>query len=365
MNVLYVSTRQWNPGDEFIRAGVETLLDAAGLARQAEVVYNRHPGVRSFFEPLNFWKQSRSTSPLVSGLDFALQVAQYDNSFKRSTELSVFDAVVFCGTPEWFGGRVRRLYHELRDYSGEVWFLGIGTPNRRIALTDLEVGILRRSLVTCRNESLIGMLAEHDVEASYLPCPALLAVPETRPVPKKLETVGLVFTTKSSVRNQAIDEHRYRHQVDWYETILDAYERVRIICHYVDDFDDACRLFGREHVYYSYEPRAYAEIVRPCDYVVSTRVHGCGIASSLGVPNALIAHDARASTADGFLSRIVTDASRNPLQLLDQESGSLEESARDLARHKSATRDRYLELLRPALSRLGRTTPSGPSPSRA
>lgn len=317
--VLYVSTRSWNPGDGFIQMGVERLLAAVAGRPRTSAVYNKAPQVTSFWRPVQLWRRSRGTGPwsLLHGI---LDTVHFDNSHKRAHELDVYDAVVFSGSPGWSGPRLTELFRKLDGYRGEVFFLGIGTPNRRLRLTRTERRVLERALVVTREEPLATLLGDRwGVVAEALPCPALFSAPAPGAdggagpeegsgsgTPGPPGPVGFVFSTRRSVRNQAVSDEAYDRQLALLDALRNEVE-VEVVCHYSDDLDDALTRFGEAlPVHYHFDPRSLLELYRRFGYVVSTRVHGCGAASSLGIPNALLGHDRRAGTVRGFRSLLIS-----------------------------------------------------------
>lgn len=348
MRVLFVTTRQWNPGDEFIMAGVDNILRTIGADIQFRAIYNRSPQVTAFLEKFNFWKMTRPSSRYINVADFALNIVHYDNSFKRDTPLDVFDLIVFSGTPEWQGGRVAPLMKRLAaGFAGTVLFVGIGIPNRRLQLDADTIKVMKRSIVTCRNESLVGRLKEDGISAVFLPCPALFSAREMRQPVDVVRKVGLGFNTIETLRNQRINRSKYEIQNYVFKKLLDRYD-CEIVCHYIDEIEDAAKIYGIDKIRYDFDALEYRNIFARYDMVVSSRVHGCGMASSSGVPNALIAHDLRADTVKGFRSELITsqaDADR----FLDLPAGWAAERCADLRAHKESTMARYAEVLKPAL----------------
>jgi hypothetical protein len=346
VHVLYVTTRQWNPGDEFILRGSRSILREAGFNDDVSVIYNKSPQTTALFERFNFWK-SAAPSSLVSSLDFALNVGHYDNSLKKSHDLSMFDAVVFAGSPGWFGGRLTPMYDRLVDYSGKVLFLGLGVPNKQLKLSDNERAVLGRSMVFCRNAELVDSLGDLGVSARYLPCPALLSSPFERDRPTELELVGLGFNSPTSHKYQRISPEKYGLQAQLFDYMLDNYE-CEIVCHYVDELEEAGRTYGSQRVRYAYDAADYPALYGRYDFVLSSRVHGCGMASSVGVPNAAIGHDARAGTVDGFNS-MRAESLGQFAELMPEVAGKLPELHDELKQHKSMTLASYVEAVGPYL----------------
>lgn len=346
MRILYVTTRQWNPGDEFILRGSRRILQTIGLREDVTSIYNKSPQTTSLFESWNFWKRPYMTS-LVSSVDFAFNITHYDNSFKRDSDINFFDLVVFAGSPAWYGGRLAPLYRKLKKFQGKILFLGIGTPNKPLNLSAAEQEVLRRATVFCRNEGLVTALAAQRVESRYLPCPALLSSPFERPPLTGLSQVGLGFNTTRTHRYHRMSEEKFALQQRLFTSLLDRYD-CKVVAHYVDELEEAGRLFGRDNVRFAYDAVDYPALYGQFDFVISSRVHGCGAASSVGVPNAAITHDARGDTVNGFLSERVGD----PAALEAVLSRPFEELAAWQARivaHKKATLDAYVAALKPVL----------------
>ncbi|MFT4150191.1 MAG: polysaccharide pyruvyl transferase family protein [Paracoccaceae bacterium] len=347
MRILYVTTRQWNPGDEFILRGSRRIMAACGVTETVSAIYNKSPQTTSLLESLNFWKRPYYTS-LWSSVDFALNVTHYDNSFKRNHDLNFYDAVVFAGSPAWYGGRLKPLYAKLKDYRGKILFLGIGTPNKPLNLSADEQAVLRRATVFCRNRGLADNLGKLGIAARYLPCPALLSSPVERAAPVSLGLIGLGFNTTRSHRYHRMSEEKFQAQSRIFDFLMSRYD-CRIIAHYIDELPEATRLYGADRIRYVFDAVDYPGVYSEYDFVVSSRVHGCGMASSCAVPNAAITHDARGDTVTGFLSDRVGDLAGMERLIDDLQFGLANRSAA-LRAHKAATLDAYVAALTPVLA---------------
>lgn len=346
MKILYVTTRQWNPGDEFILRGSRRILKECGVTESVTSVYNKSPQTTSLFESWNFWKQQYFTS-LASSVDFALNVTHYDNSFKRQNDINFYDMVVFAGSPAWYGGRLKPLYAKLKGFKGQILFLGIGTPNKPLNLSQEEQSILRRSAVFCRNQNLVENLGKLNIEAVYMPCPALLSSPFERDAVNGINLVGLGFNTTHTHRYHRMSDEKYALQTRLFEILEKRYD-CRVICHYVDELEHAARIYGKENVYFVFDAIDYPELYSQFDFVISSRVHGCGVSSSVGVPNAAITHDARGDTVDGFLSKRVS-SEKALASVVDQDHASLAAWQQRIKAHKSETLELYTDALRKIL----------------
>jgi len=342
MRVLYVTTRQWNPGDEFILRGVRRILDEVAPDRPVEMIFNKSPQTTGLFEARNFWIRERP-GRLATSLDFAIRVAHYDNSLKRHHDLASYDAVIFAGSPGWFGSRLSTLYRRLIGYQGKVIFLGIGTPNRPVRLRQAEREVMRRSTVVCRDKPLTEELGGSGISARFLPCPALLASPfEVAPAAGEAP-IGLVFGSDSGVRYQRISPQAKALQDRLFRSIVRE-APAEIVCHYSDELPQAIAEYPNVKVRYSFDAADYVSIFARYSSVISTRVHGCGIASSLAVPNAAIVHDRRGETVRGFRSFQVGGESE-ALEWVGKVASNAESMRSELQSHKLQTLSSYVAML--------------------
>lgn len=346
MKILYVTTRQWNPGDEFILRGARRVMKECGVKEDVTSIYNKSPQTTSLFESWNFWKQQYFTS-LASSVDFALNITHYDNSFKRQNDINFYDMVVFAGSPAWYGGRLKPLYKKLTDFKGQILFLGIGTPNKPLNLSPNEQAILRRATVFCRNQNLVENLGKLNIPARYLPCPALLSSPFEREAVDGITKVGLGFNTTKTHRYHRMSEQKFDLQSRLFDMLNKRFD-CSVVCHYTDELEEAARIYGAEKVKFVFDAVDYPDLYSQFDFVISSRVHGCGVSSSVGVPNAAITHDARGDTVNGFLSEQVTSEAALAA-VVEKDAAALVDWQNRIKSHKAETLEKYAEALRPVL----------------
>jgi len=114
-----------------------------------------------------------------------------------------------------------------------------------------------------------------------------------------------------------------------------------LIAHYIDDYLLARKTFPDAEVYYSSDAFEFPDIYNQCDFVISPRVHGCGIATSLGIPSINVAHDARGQTTKGFLSKVVDASDLDSITI----PNDVTEWSKRLIEHRQNSKKRYVELL--------------------
>lgn len=333
MNILFSSTVQWNVGDEFILRGVMSALREAGVSFNP-VLFNRNPAVSTPWNPRWAWPRRPYAPP--------------ENSAQLTADDPV-DYVIFAGTPEWTSGvRASRLHEFILRRKLRCAFLGVGLGNAVTPDESLS-RILRdqTDLFMARDQLALAAASPH-VAAEKCSCPAILCCAEAEPRPARPRKVGLVIQADQTLW-QSVPTKVMHYLLQQYREISARYETV-YIAHYLDDLKLAQKL-GLP-CRYSFRAEDYEGLFKDCDLVVTARVHGAGIAASLGIPSILIAHDGRAETGTGF-GAIVTPPDTELLPLI--ESTDWAQRSQDIIALKHSVRATYVAKLR-AIPALGVAT---------
>ncbi|WP_374674241.1 polysaccharide pyruvyl transferase family protein [Ideonella sp.] len=353
MNIVFSTTRQWNPGDEFILLGCMRALRLAGLDFNP-VIFNRNPQVRRT-RRINRWLQA-----LDRGLAGGRLAPFLDNSLKDDTDFRCVDMVVFAGSPEWRGRRLEPLYRRIAEHGTPTLFLGLGT-NRPFDFSsahfsETEMAVLRAArLVTCRDTTTTAALAP--VGARHVTCPALLCCDEDAEAPRRaVRRVGLIYGTDRASAHNRVAPATARYLQALYEQLLARHGgqiEFELVAHYIDELPLAQQDWaGRLPVRYHYDAIAYRGLYGRYDAVVGHRIHGVGMSASQGIPGVCVAHDKRGETARGFLAEMVTpeagvDAA---LQAFDRVVAEVAERGQRLMVHKREVEATYVAALREALA---------------
>jgi polysaccharide pyruvyl transferase WcaK-like protein len=351
-NILFSTTRQWNPGDEFILLGVINLLREI-LGDFNSIIYNRSPEVRQVKGYLNPFRTIEWTNRSFSGkknIEAFFRMGFYDNSFKENIDASFINYVVFAGSPEWMGRRSSPLYDVILRYEIPTIYLGIGSSNiiRYDMIKERYRRVLESSrLIIVRDEVTREILKP--LNPVKLSCPALFAAKEEKESPV-LQKIALIFATHKAVRSNRVSQETSAYLVSLYGALLKSYE-CEIVCHYIDELPEAFHLFPGRQMHYSYDSKDYLEIYRKFDFVMGPRIHGIGICASCGIPGILISHDLRADTAQGFGAKIIPTGTDIPevISLIEESRKSLRQSKEALRRLKMDMKTEYLRILRKVL----------------
>lgn len=264
------------------------ILDALGV-RYNRLLYNRHPMI--------------TPNRLPKRLLFR-RSWQSDNSFYLDDPAAV-DYLIIAGSPEWrIGGRMEALFRFVIGNGIPCAFLAVGAGSGgAFSVDDREHRLLRQvlesrcELVTVRDRAAECALKSYDPH--LFPCTALFASRS-----QKLRTgpglVGLVFQNCTR-RFNSVNPATYEYLVQQYRRVMSRHPSV-LICHTCADFTAARREFPEADIRYSALAEDFEAIFDQCDIVAGPRVHGSGLAASLGIPNILVQHSARGMTGWGFLS---------------------------------------------------------------
>ena len=346
-NILFLTTRQWNPGDEFIHRGCINLIKSI-TNEFNPIIFNRHPEIHPnarFPNPLRKFQKTLKGHTYWGPF---IRVGAKDNSFiAQANDPNIFSLLVVAGSPGWPNPASNNLYKYALTNNLPTVFLGIGTPYEDFTFRGLPKpakDLLAKALVVTTRDSRLATCLQH-LRAVQLPCPALLSAESNRCV-ERVKTIGFAIGHPSAY-TQGIAQEVYELLRGAIIALKSRYH-IKIICHFFDELAGLQNDFGSDlEVCYSYNSQDYFSLFEACDMVVGTRVHAIGAAASLGIPGVFIAHDQRADTVKGFLADIV-DPTSGAQELLSTILSAAEESkerSEKLAAHKVATLKDFQKLL--------------------
>ncbi|MEJ8737280.1 polysaccharide pyruvyl transferase family protein [Erysipelotrichaceae bacterium HCN-30851] len=352
-NVLISTTRQWNPGDEFIMMGVINILKEIYGDIYNPIIYNRNPDIRggSRFrnQTRNYYQSYKWDCKSFKGkgiLHEIFRIGHFDNSWKDDMKFENIDLAVFAGSPEWYGGRLKSMYEIIHKGKIPTLFLGLGAGSSLDfgKSKDIVNEVLDNALlITTRDKSTEVLLKKYD--AKYVPCPALLSSPYSRQV-KMLKKIGLIYATNETLKGNNVSKEMHDYIVKLYKDLSLEYD-VSLVCHYIDEVDKARAELPNINIFYSYDSKDYIEIYNHFDLIIGGRVHGVGMGASLGIPGIMIKHDTRSSTTDGFLADSIEIGTSilELKKLINTISDNIYENSKKLIEHKEKVMDIYKNLI--------------------
>jgi ADP-heptose:LPS heptosyltransferase/GT2 family glycosyltransferase len=325
LNVLISSTRQWNPGDEFILFGVQNLL--------TEVIKN----------PINWVLYDRNPDLFIGGYDYAVQMDKFWTNAYCQNDYSGFDIAVIAGTSEWFGRPLEKFYRLVREYKIPLIVIGAGYySDSPINFTEDELYCLSElaQIITVRDSYASKALDRISVKHSLLPCPALFAASEHH-CPNQIQKVGFILQANNTLNQRIplqLTEAGYEAAIKLQNTGL----KVDMVTLYTDEFV----AFSKRQslpVRYSYDSNHIINMLKEYDAVVSTRLHGAIAANSLGKPAIMFNEDPRCVSAANLFPHISLS---KPEDIIDQlEKIDVQRLKQELPQFKSAVKDKYVTLL--------------------
>lgn len=353
-NILISTTRQWNPGDEFIMLGALNVLDELLGDNYNPIIFNRNPDIRGGASFRNCtrkyefsYKWDSTSFRGKGGLHELLRIGHYDNSWKDDMNPDNIDIALFAGSPEWYGNRLRPMFRTIDKNNIPAIFLGLGAGDSmdfKYSAPEVHRVLSNSKLITTRDRATEALLREYD--AIYVPCPAILAAKKIRVV-DGVEKIGLIYATDRTLKGNNVSEEMHEYILKIYPELMKRYS-CGLVCHYIDELDQARKDFPDADLFYSYDAKDYEKIYNQFDIVVGGRVHGIGMSASLGIPGVMIKHDIRSSTTDGFLAEAVLVGAdiQEIIGLVDTYRSKIEYYSNRLIEHKQKVKEQYLQLFR-------------------
>lgn len=315
-NILFSSTRQWNPGDEFILFGVRCIMDEMGIKYNA-ILYNRHPLLEH---------------PVLED-DKIPNV--FDNSYIESKKaMNSVDYVIFAGTPEWAGSKLVTVMNLIKEKNVKFSMIGIG-GYCEVSPDFKELIRKNAEFIVARDEGAQYVLKEFGAKLGV--CPGIFAskIEKQR---TELKRIGICYQAMGYCA--APKKEKFERTINLYGDIIKKYD-ASIICHSFPDFIDAKNRFEDIEVYYSSYSEDYMDIYDKFDLIIGTRVHGAGLASSLGIPSITIKHDSRGDAVKLFLSDI-----KEPEEVMEEiEKINIKEKSKELIEYKKEKKEEYKKYL--------------------
>lgn len=352
-NVLISTTRQWNPGDEFIMMGSINILKNIMNEGINPIIFNRNPNIRVGCS----WRNSTQTYKFTlkwdrtywkgkSYITELFRIGHYDNSWKDDMNASNIDIALFAGSPEWYGKRLRTMFEAIESRNIPTVFLGLGAGDS-VDFSNAEPIVSRvlsnAKYIATRDKQTETLLQKYN--ATYMPCPALFAAPSNRIV-KQVKKIGLIYATNETLKGNNVSKEMHDYIVNLYKELAKTYN-VELVCHYIDEIDKAKEELPEIDINYSYDSKDYIDIYNKFDLVLGGRVHGIGMAASLGIPGIMIKHDSRSSTTDGFLAHSINigDDYSKVINVIKDVQNNIQLYSETLQKHKEVTMKKYVEKL--------------------
>jgi len=282
-SILVSTSYEWNPGDDFIREGVLSLV--SNIHDYNWYYWNRHKYV------------SKDT-----GQNHLLP------------NITASDYFLFAGTPQWLSNN-ESIWHYFTEKGKRASLIGVGSYD---PAEDLNVYLklaAEKNLVdiaVARDVNAKRKLENNGISCEVLPCPAGLWVNKfiKRQEVKKIGINYLHLVDLYNVGHSYEWDKRYIDLPKYYEFFKNLYNElekkyeIKIICHNNGDVWNAKKFFPNSEIFYSFHYPDYYEWYKDIDLMISGRVHGSIIPLNMGTPTLFFGVDYREATFDEFVKRI-------------------------------------------------------------
>jgi hypothetical protein len=322
MNILLITTVAHNPGDEFIRLGVEHVLRLSYPEAKFKAIHKHDP--RTLFSGFRQW--SRNPSRLISPYLYRL----YAKSFGRLEEnfLETADLVVFAGTPfiwrssvrlfpftsenaEWVDPVWRRLFNDFPRKP--VFNLSAGTSltgqdQADAILSDpvvagfLKQAVGRAELTTARDVRTSEILGALGFQTNIIPCASIMAAAgaHLRPLEPEYVVINTMQSAAHSWRGQRGNESKWRNTITAVVPEIEKRHPVLFVSHSRLEDETAAAWFPGRRRFVSKVPSELLKVYSKARYGVCNRVHAAAAIASFGRPAIVVGGDSRINLIEQF-----------------------------------------------------------------
>lgn len=271
MNILLSTTRQWNPGDEFIYRGVRRLIEAHVPKKANWFLWDRNPDLF-----VDQWSNMRP------------RAGRLGNSISEPIP-AIFDLIILAGSPEWTGPSVAPLYDYAEEHPRTSFLaLGVGSGwDTPPLLSALERRVLERenSLVLTRSRQLADTLQaiSERIGAAPLPCPSLFCADALSTWNHAGGVVAILQETGTGMHARSAP------LLDDVQRCIDASaEPIDVLAFYALEAMPLKTRYPNRLVRYEGDAYRIPAIYNDYSAVVTTRLHGALSAVSHGVPSIVL-----------------------------------------------------------------------------
>jgi hypothetical protein len=376
MRIAFITTVDRNPGDAFIRAGIEYLLQQLVPLYRA-YYFDKHD-IRSIDKN---WRYLSSHPESVQRLLRPyLRVAD-----KRGELFDMADIIIQAGTPFYYiipgpdGTFAKFSSSATTDWIQEAWMNRLLSRHYRAAVMNLAVGtcqpffsdssefdrspellefvartVKRACLTTVRDPVAMRLMERLQLSAHCLPCTAIFAPDFHHVFPEEPTFVAMNY-----MRGGAHYDLGQKLDLDgWERTFLalhhelSARYRVILMCNSASEVTHARSLLPDAETFFSARYEDYLWMYARARFGVFNRVHAGVALSGLGRPSVVVGNDTRARMAElmGLPTYFVNAAGFD--EIMKQVASFETQRDRwrtDLEQRKEDARSRYLRVVRAAI----------------
>lgn len=315
MKIILISSLTVNPGDEFIRFGVEHILRQTFPDASMRTIHKVDP--RTLFSGFKMPEKSphRLVAPFLYRF-YAMTRGRREENYLESADLVVFAGTPFiwrgsarlfnctCANEAWIGPTWRRLFTEIQDTP--VFNLAAGTSLFRpeeydailhdpLVVKYLKSAVDRTEITTARDENTRKLLGELGYDIELIPCASLLCSKGAGIEARKPEYVAINLMPAAAPRGRGHDT-RESHWIRVAQQVIPEIEkrhRIMFVSHAAEEHEAAERYFPGRERFFSKDPIALLKVYSKALYGMCNRVHGTAAIATFGRPAICIGGDQR------------------------------------------------------------------------
>jgi len=389
LKIAFITTVDRNPGDAFIRAGIEYLL-------QQHIPY--YQGV--YVDKHEYRGNTAGGGMKGRFLKCVRRLLQGDHQ-SGGDPFACADLIVQAGTPLYYispgkDGTYASFSSSITtDWVSEVWLKRLLRLPSPPPLLNLAVGtcqpfrsdtsefdhspplleFVRRTvnlsaLTTVREKTAVHLLERCGLQAPCLPCTAIFATDHHRIYPERPQFVCLNFMEGGAhyTLGQEIDSEGWRRTFCTIYESLNRQYPVVVMCHSPGEVLRVRSLLPEADTFFSLHYEDYLRMYAKARFGVLNRVHGAMVLAGLGRPAVVVGNDSRGRMCELMHLPVsfVNDATPEGLLAHCADFADQPEAWSDrLLATKSVCRAQYLRLLDSCLATVRPRTGGGPGYQRS
>lgn len=337
MIVTFITTIDYNVGDDFVREGIKYLIRQ--IIPDEEITFeniHKHSPitVRHGFEWFKDLKISKFTFPSQK-LDVLLPLKITKDKILEADLVIQSGAPVYwchkdvgshCSENEWYDVLIRRRFNKnkksklLNIAAGSCQ--GFKSDGSEFKECSKDIEYIKEfyttsSLTTVRDKIAMNIVSYAGFNPPVIPCPSIFAIDEynLKPLEPKYLVMNYMKIGGHYTFGKEIKSNRWFDEIKTFYNYVKGKEEILFVCHNKKEIEDAKKIDPDVKTFYSKDFLDYMKIYRNAKYGIVNRVHAAFLMASYGAPSFIIGNDSRATMANeiGLESMFINDVDSKTL----------------------------------------------------
>ena len=337
MKVAFITTIDYNVGDDFVREGIKYLLSQVlpGEKIYYQNIHKHSPiTVRYGFEWFKDVKISKFTFPSQK-VDILLPLGITKDKILEADLVVQSGAPVYwchnefgshCADNEWFDSLIRRRFSKnkkaklLNIAAGSCQ--GFKSDGSEFLDCPKDIEYIKEfnsasSLTTVRDNLAKNILNSIGLQTQLIACPSIFAIDEynLKPIEKRYLVMNYMQIGGHYTFGKEIKSDKWFKELKTFYDYVKDKEEILFVCHNKKEVADAKKIDANVKTFFSNNFLDYMKIYGSAKYGIMNRVHGAFLMASYGAPSFIIGNDSRATMANeiGLESMFINDVDAQTL----------------------------------------------------